>query len=140
MYQHFIKFEQNNIFKRHAKKNQRYFYVFIWENYIKTSVRKILENKNHYLLIKNKIIWNLYLFTFRELHALWLGVVSHIPKFGDASKSPSGDVSSPLEMRILRTCIHISRRRRRISRWRCGGISKLRDMWHCWRCELSYYR
>jgi hypothetical protein len=26
--------------------------------------------------------------------------VPHIPKFGDASKSPTGDVSSPLEMRI----------------------------------------
>jgi hypothetical protein len=36
----------------------------------------------------------------------------------------TGNVSSPLEMRIPRTHVHISRRRRR--------ISKLRDMWHCW--------
>ncbi len=56
------------------------------------------------------------------------GVVSHIPKFGDASKSPqemwsfpTGDVSSPLEMRIPRTHIYISRER-------CGRISNLWDM------------
>ncbi len=36
---------------------------------------------------------------------------------------PTGDVSSPLKMRIVRTHIHISRRRRR--------ISKLWEMWHC---------
>jgi hypothetical protein len=73
-------------------------------------------------------------------------VVSHIPKFGDASKSPagdsaslagdaaftSGDSSSPLVMRIPRTHIHISRRRRHISRERCGRNSKLLDMWRCW--------
>ncbi len=56
-----------------------------------------------------------------------IGLVSHVPKFGDASKSPEGDTASPargaaspLEMRIPRTHIHISRRRHR--------ISKLRDM------------
>jgi hypothetical protein len=27
--------------------------------------------------------------------SFWLRVVSHIPKFGDASKSPSGDTASP---------------------------------------------
>jgi hypothetical protein len=37
---------------------------------------------------------------------------------------PTGDVSSPLEMRIPRTHIHISRER-------CGRISKLQDMWQC---------
>jgi hypothetical protein len=52
--------------------------------------------------------------------------------FAEMRLFPIGDVSSPLEMRISRTRIHISRRRRRISRGRCGGISILRDVWHCY--------
>ncbi len=41
---------------------------------------------------------------------------------------PTGDVSSPLEMRILVTYIYASRSRRRIPRRKFGRISKLRDM------------
>jgi len=72
-----------------------------------------------------------------------IGVASHILKFGDASKSLAADAvvfhwrsMSPLEMRILRTHIHISCRRHRTSRERCVRISKLRDMWQCWRIDV----
>ncbi len=51
--------------------------------------------------------------------------LSHIQKCGDANKSPSANVSSPVEMRIPHTHALISRRRRR--------FFKLRDIWHCWK-------
>ena len=77
-------------------------------------------------------------------------VVSHIQNFGDLLKEmphllremrnllqetrsfSTGDVSSPLEIHILRTHAHIPRRKCRISRVRHVGISKILDMWHCW--------
>jgi len=51
--------------------------------------------KNISLVNKKNIFW-------------FSSVVSHIPKFRDPSKSPAGDGTSPLEIQIPRTHIHIS--------------------------------
>ncbi len=79
------------------------------------------QKTNRYMFDIVLVFWTEYCHIYRNL-----GMRANLPQ--EMRLFPIGDVSSPLEMRIPRAHIHISRRRRRISRGICSAISKLPDM------------
>ncbi len=56
--------------------------LFVIENFDETKVHFEYDRREIIVRIKQTVI-------------VLFGIVSHIPKFGDASKSPSGDTTSP---------------------------------------------